>query len=94
MTEDLIQYVVRRMDKQDDMLTRIEVRQDEQDTKIGEIKEVLVKHTTREEEFHPHIAEMTQMWRHSKALAWMMTKLTAFIAGFVGLWAGLKDHMK
>ncbi len=94
MDTEFTSYLIKRLDKQDDMLTRIEVRQDNQDSIIHEIKVVISEHTAKEEQLHPHIIEMAQMWQHSKAVAWFITKMSAFAASIAAAWVWLKDHIK
>lgn len=79
-TQELVEFLVKRLDRQDAMLTGL-------DTKLE-------SHIRDEESIRPALVEMAEMWGRSKAVAWFFTKMASMIAILAGGWSWAKDHLK
>ncbi len=79
-THELIELILKRMDRQDIILEGLNSK--------------LEGHITKEELLRPALEEMAEMWGRSKAVAWFFTKLASLIAIVAGGWTWIKDHVK
>jgi hypothetical protein len=79
-TQELVEFLVKRLDRQDAMLTGL-------DTKLE-------SHIRDEANIRPALVEMAEMWGRSKAVAWFFTKLATMIAIVAGGWSWAKEHLK
>ena len=79
-THELIELILKRMDRQDIMLAGLDSK--------------LEGHILKEEQSRPALEEMAEMWSRSKAVAWFFTKLASLIAIVAASWSWAKDHLK
>ena len=79
-THELVELLLKRLDRQDGMLIALDRK--------------LEGNITKEELLHPALEEMAEMWGRSKAVAWFFTKLASLLAVAAGGWTWIKDHVK
>jgi hypothetical protein len=79
-TQDLVQLLLKRLDRQDEVL--------------ADLSRTLDEHIKSEDGIRPALMEMAEMWGRSKAVAWFFTKLASMIAILAGGFTWVKDHVK
>lgn len=79
-THDLVELLLKRLDRQDEMLDGLDKKLDE--------------HIRIDGDLRPALEEMAEMWGRSKAVAWFFTKLAGFVAVGIGSWEWVRNHIK
>ena len=86
-THDLVEILLRRLDRQDEVLAA-------QNDALESLDRKLTAHITGEDAMRGDLEDIADMWRRSRVVAWFLTKLASFVAVGAGAWAWAKDHLK